>query len=159
MFKKKFLLPQVLFLSILWLLNGCATTTILKGVNTEGNKAYIGKTPIDDTQAYQQFLQSPKSELDRIHYLLNRIKTAEQVTYGRNGTFYSNTDAYEAGIWMIGNSYNESQDAITFLSDYVWHAKPSLRPHLAKLADGSVHAAYYLFVNELALLNETIQNK
>lgn len=157
MWQKKFLLFQTLVLSIMIALSGCASTT-LKGISPEGNNVYIGLTPIDNTEAYQQFLQSPRSELSRIQYLLRRIKDAKDIKYDRNGTYHSSEEAHQAGLWLVGNRYNNSQDAVTFLRSHVWHSKPSMTAHLAVFPDGSKHVAYYIFLNELALLDEKIQD-
>jgi len=133
MWNQKLILSKTIILSVVIILSGCANT-VLKGVTPEGNNVYIGPVPINNTLAYQEFIKSQRTELDRIQYLLNRVKTAPDIN-------------------------NKNTDALTFLRNHVWFAKPSMAPHLAHFPDGTTHVAYYIFINELALLDESIQNE
>ena len=158
MWNQKLILSKTIILSVVIILSGCANT-VLKGVTPEGNNVYIGPVPINNTLAYQEFIKSQRTELDRIQYLLNRVKTAPDIRYERDGVSFNSDKTYQTGLWLVGNSYNKNTDAITFLRNHVWFAKPSMAPHLAHFPDGTTHVAYYIFINELALLDESIQNE
>lgn len=136
--------------------SGCASST-LKGVAPNGQKAYLGTVPIENTEAYRQFISSPQSEVNVQTYLFTRLKAAQDLSYFRDGQWYSWLEAYRGGMWLMRNRYEKGQDARTFIKNHVWRSESTGKPHLVKYPDGSVHEAYYVLLNELDLLEETLK--
>ncbi len=139
------------------LTGGCAAGS-LKGVARDGQKAYLGPVPIENTEAYQLFLSSPRSDVHMQTYMFTRLKAAKDLSFFHDGSWYNWLEAYRGGMWLMRNRYKKGQDARTFIKNYVWHSEETGKPHLIKYPDGSVHEAYYVLLNELDLLDETLKN-
>jgi hypothetical protein len=146
-----------LFLLLLLTSSGCASS-VLKGVDKQGQKAYLGPVPLEHTEAYEDYLNSRHSEVDKQNYIFRRLKTPEaaKLSYFHDGTWYTWLDAYRAGNWLIRNRYKKGQDARTFIKDHVWRSEDTGKPHLVKYPDGSIQEAYYVLLNELDLLESTL---
>src|SRR5262249_51229087 len=50
-------------------LAGCASNPYLNGVTRQGAKVYLGPVPIEGTEAYQTYLHSGRTEVDKQRYL------------------------------------------------------------------------------------------
>lgn len=137
--------------------SGCASS-VLKGLDTTGKKVYLGPVPIENTEAYETFVNSPQSEVDKQNYMFKRLKTdeAQKLSYFHDGTWYTWLEAYRGGNWLVRNRYKKGQDARTFVKDHVWRSESTGKPHLIKYPDGSIQEAYYVLLNELDLLDETL---
>ena len=137
--------------------SGCAGK-VLKGNDASGKKIYLGPVPLENTEAYQSFLTSSRSEVDKQNYIFKRLKTeeAQKLSYFHDGTWYSWLEAYRGGNWLIRNRYKKGQDARTFIKNYVWRSETTGKPHLIKYPDDSIQEAYYVLLNELDLLDETL---
>lgn len=137
--------------------SGCASS-VLKGLDSGGKKVYIGPVPIDSTEEYQTFLNSPQTEVDKQNYMFKRMKTepAQQLTYFHDGTWYDWTEAYRGANWLVRHRYKKGQDARTFAKNHVWRSESTGKPHLIKYPDGSIQEAYYVLLNELDLLDEAL---
>jgi len=154
----KRLLPyfMALFISPLFI-TGCATAP-LKGITPEGKKVYLGPVPINDTEAYQTFLNSPKGDVNEQTYMFSRLKLATDLSFYHDGSWYNWLEAYRGGMWLMRNRYKKGQDSRTFLKNYVWRSEDTGQVHLIKYPDGSIHEGYYVLLNELDLLEETLKN-
>jgi len=144
--------PLVLVLSLC----GCATS-LLKGVTPEGEKVYAGLVPIDGTEAYQEYVKSPRSGVNRIHYLMRRLKETKDLEYYRDGSYYNWLQAYRGGMWLMRHRYQKGQSARDFIRLHVWRSESTGKPHLVRFPDGSIHIGYYILMNELDLLDDTMQ--
>jgi len=149
-------LPCFLLLSTL--LTGCASTGNLKGMTPEGTKVYLAPVPIQNTDAYKTFLSTPRSEVSEQTYMFSRLKLAKDLSFFHDGSWYTWLEAYRGGMWLMRNRYKKGQDTRTFLKNHVWRSEKTGTPHLIKYPDGSVHVAYYVLLNELDLLEETLKN-
>lgn len=148
--------PRTLILTALTaaLLAGCASP-YLSGRTPAGEKVYIGSTDIRSTEAYQEFMRSGRTELDKERYLFKRVTEAKDLKYHRDGNTYGWVEAYRAGNWLMRNHYDKEADARSFIRDHVWKSAATGRPHLVEFPDGSIHVGYYVLLNELDLLEET----
>lgn len=149
------LCAAILGLSVLT--SGCASS-VLKGIDPAGKKVYLGPVPLEGTEAFQAFLVSPRSEVDKQNYMFKRLKTdeAQKLSYFHDGTWYSWLEAYRGGNWLIRNRYKKGQDARTFVKDHVWRSESTGKPHLIKYPDGTIQEAYYVLLNELDLLDAAV---
>ena len=145
------LLGSILFLSI-----SCATP-YLRGTTPEGQKVYLGRVPIEPTAAYQMFLNSSQSEAAKLDYLLQRIKTAQDLVYLHEGSQYNWLEAYRAGSWLLRHHYERAENARHFIQKEVWRYQAPGKPNAIKFPEGSIHLLYYVLLNELDLLEETLQ--
>jgi len=147
-------LNLILPITLILILGGCATH-LLKGLTPEGAKVYVGVVPIHNTEAYQVYAKSQKSEVNRIHYLMSRLKETKDLEYYRDGSYYNWLEAYRGGMWLMRNRYKKDQNARTFIRNHVWRSEATGEPHLVRFPDGSLHIAYYILMNELDLLEKT----
>ncbi len=138
------------------MLASCATAT-LRGVSAAGKKVYLGPIPIQGTEAYQSYLNSPRADVSQQAYIFSRLKLAKDLSFYHDGSWYNWLEAYRGGMWLMRNRYKKGQDSRTFLKKYVWKSEDTGKPHLVKYPDGSVHEAYYVLLNELDLLEETVK--
>lgn len=151
---KKFY-PLLLSCSLLFILSGCATSSALKGMNSVGQKVYLGETPVKDTAAFTTYLQSPKTEVNKQQYLFQRLKDApKDLEYFHDGNWYGWVEAYRGGMWLMRNRYQKDQDTRTFLKKHVWRSDAN-QEHLIRYPDGSIQVGYYVLLNELDLLEQT----
>lgn len=148
-----------LFLLLTSILAGCASTGGLKGLAKDGSKVYLAPVPITETDAYKTFLQTPRSEVSEQTYMFSRLKLAKDLSFYHDGSWYTWLEAYRGGMWLMRNRYKKGQDTRTFLKNYVWRSEKTGEPHLIKYPDGSVQVAYYVLLNELDLLEETLRNE
>lgn len=135
-------------------LSGCASTT-LKGMNSVGQKVYLGPTPINNTEAYETFIHAPHNEVSEQTYIFSRLKLARDLSFYHDGSWYNWLEAYRGGMWLMRNRYKKGQGTRDFLKNHVWRSEDTGKPHLVKYPDGSIHEAYYVLLNELDLLEET----
>ncbi len=147
----------LLFLAPL-LLIGCASAGTLKGLTKDGAKIYLAPVPIINTEAYKTFLSTPRSQVSEQTYMFSRLKQAKDLSFFHDGSWYTWLEAYRGGMWLMRNRYKKGQDTRTFLKNHVWRSEKTGKPHLIKYPDGSVHVAYYVLLNELDLLEETLKN-
>jgi hypothetical protein len=138
--------------------SGCATP-YLKGITSKGNKVYLGSLSVQDSEAYQAFINTQASEIDRIHYLMKRLRENKDLEYYHDGAYYNWLEAYRGGMWLMRNRYKKDLDALSFIRDYVWRSETTGDPHLVRYPDGSVHVGYYILLNELNLLEATLKRK
>ena len=133
----------------------------LKGKTREGKKVYLGPVPIQDTEAYQAFLSSPGSEVDRLYYLGDRIraKSAQNLVYIYEGDHYNWAEVYAGGVWLLWHDYKRGETARQFVHETsVRFEGPGSRATV-QLPDGSIHYAYDVTVNELDLLDAAIKEE
>lgn len=149
---KKWNLPA-LFLTLI-LAAGCAAS-VAQGVNTQGQKVYLGPVPIEKTEAYQAYLTSKHTDVDKQRYLFQRLKAAEDLQFFHNGSWYSSIDAYRGGMWLMREKYKAGQNTREFIKKYVERSEDTGQLHLAKYPDGSVQMGSYVLFNELDLLEAT----
>jgi len=147
-----------LFLWLPLLVTGCASTGTLKGLANDGSKVYLAPVPITTTDAYKTFLSTPRSQVSEQTYMFSRLKQAKDLSFFHDGSWYTWLEAYRGGMWLMRNRYKKGQDTRTFLKNHVWRSEKTGKPHLIKYPDGSVHVAYYVLLNELDLLEETLKN-
>ena len=139
------------------LLSSCATAN-LKGISPAGKKVYLAPIPVQGTEAYQSYLNSPRADVSQRTYIFSRLKLAKDLSFYHDGSWYNWLEAYRGGMWLMRNRYKKGQDSRTFLKKYVWKSEDTGKPHLVKYPDSSVHEAYYVLLNELDLLEETVRN-
>ncbi len=132
----------------------------LKGVDSKGNKVYLGPTPIENTAAFKTYSQSARSAVNEQQYLFQRLKDApKDLEYFHDGNWYNWLETYRGGMWLIRNRYKKGQNTRQFLEKYVWRSEFTGKLHLVKYPDGSVQIGYFLLMNELDLLEETLKKK
>lgn len=138
-------------------LSGCGSS-VMKGVDKSGKKVYLGPVPIENTDAYKQYLQSARTDVDKQNYIFQRLRTpeAQKLSYWHDGSWYTWLEAYRGGQWLIRNRYQKGQDAKTFLQKHVRYSEDTGKPHLVKYPDGTVQEAYFVLLNELELLDDTL---
>ncbi len=151
--KRSILKPLALFL-VLAFAAGCAAS-YLKGVNAQGEKVYLGPVPIEKTEAYQTYLSSKHTEVDKQHYLFQRLKAATELQFFHDGSWYSALDAYRGGMWLMREKYKAGQDSREFITKYVERSEDTGQLHLVKYPDGSLQMGSYILFNELDLLEAT----
>ena len=147
-----------------WILVGCSAlalgpgcaTPYLKGMTPAGERVYLGPDTLRETEAYQSFLRSAKSEVDKQNYLFQRLKDAKELEYYHDGSWYNWLETYRGGMWLIRNRYEKGQDTRTFLRKYVWRSE-SGKLHLVRYPNGSIQIGYFVLMNELDLLEETVR--
>ena len=134
---------------------GCAASHYLKGMQPNGEKAYIGSVPIDNDEAFQTYLKTSRSEVDKVNYLFKRVTSAKDLTYYHDDNTYTWLEAYRGGMWLLRNRYKGGMDARTFIRDHVWFSETSGKPHLVEFPDRTIQIGYYVLMNELELLEQT----
>ena len=143
-------------LSVGFLCPGCASP-YLKGVTPQGEKVYLGPLPIENTEPFQAYLQSRHTEVDKQHYLFQRLKDAKHLQFYHDGSWYNHLDAYRGGMWLMRNRYRKGQDTRAFIRKYVERSEDTGKLHLVKYPDGSVQIGSSILANELDLLEETLR--
>lgn len=133
---------------------GCATS-YGKGLTSQGRKVYLGPLPVQGTESYQAYIRSSRTEVAKQKYLFQRLKSASDVEFYHNGSWYSPLEAYRGGMWLMRKRYQKGQDTRTFIRKYVERAENSGQLHLVRYPDGSVHIGSYVLYNELDLLEDT----
>jgi hypothetical protein len=151
-----FFRPHFLAVCFCLLSAGCATP-YLKGVTSQGQKVYLGPVPIENTEAFQQYLQSRHTEVDKQRYLFRRLKDATHLRYYHNGNWYTALEAYRGGMWLMRNKYQKGQNTRDFIRKYVERSEDTKQYYLVEYPDGSFHIGSYLLYNELDLLEETAE--
>ena len=151
--KKSALKSFALFL-ILGFAAGCAAAP-LKGVKASGEKVYLGPVPLSKTEAYQTYIHSKHTEVDKQRFLFQRLKEAESLQFFHNGSWYNSLEAYRGGMWLMREKYQAGQDSREFIKKYVDRSEDTNQLHLAKYPDGSLQVGSYVLLNELDLLEET----
>jgi len=129
-----------------------------RGKTTEGKKVYLGPVPIQDTDAYQKFLASSRSEIDKLYYLGDRVraKEARGIVYIYGGSRYNWAEVYAGGIWYLWHDYPRGENARVFVAKTSRRfERPGSRVTL-QFPDGSIHYGYDVTVNELDLLEAAI---
>lgn len=145
--------------SFILVLSGCATSNYLKGVNSQGQKVYLGSLPIEETEAFKTYLQSPRAEVNKQQYLFQRLKDApKDLEYFHDGNWYGWVEAYRGGMWLMRNRYQKDQDTRTFLKKHVWRSDAN-QLHLVRFPDGSIQVGYFILLNELELLETAAAGK
>lgn len=159
---KKYQLTFIFTLAALLFLNNntVIAANYLEGVDEKGNKVYLGPTPIENTAAFKTYAQSSKSAVHEQQYLFQRLKDApKDLEYFHDGNWYNWLQTYRGGMWLIRNRYKKGQDTREFLKKYVWRSEETRKLHLVKFPDGSIQVGYFLLLNELDLLEETLKKK
>ena len=155
---KQILLRLTSFFLFPIILTGCATTATLKGMTQDGTKVYLATVPINNSEAYKTYLSTPRSDVSEQTYLFSRLKLAKDLSFYHDGNWYTWLEAYRGGMWLMRNRYKKGQATRTFLKNHVWHSEKTGKTHLVKYPNDSVHEAYYILLNELDLLEETLKN-
>lgn len=108
-------------------------------------KTYLASIPIHKSEAFRNYLESDRTEYDKLEYLLGRIKEAKDRAFYYEGNRYEWTEAYAAGQWVIWRRYKKGEDARSFLKKqtYNTYIKPS---------NGSKELAFNVLMNELELI-------
>lgn len=101
-------------------------------------------------------MSTERSEVSEQGYLFQRLKSASELQFFHNGSWYSALEAYRGGMWLMRKRYLKGQDTRDFIRKYVEKAEDTGKLHLVKYPDGSVHIGSYVLYNELDLLEETI---
>ncbi len=133
---------------------GCASS-YLKGVTAEGEKVYLGPTPIENTEAYKNYITSKQTDVDKQRYIFQRLKAAKDLSFFHNGSWYSSLDAYRGGMWLMREKYKPGQNAKEFIQKYVERSLDTNQLHIVKYPDGSMQLGSAILYNELDLLEET----
>ncbi len=129
------------------------------GLDENGNKVYAGKVPIDATGAYNQYKLSARSELSKLHYLLDRLGELEGFQF-RYGVSYFDKEMTRFGMdWVISRRYKKKQSAREFLRQQVaWLEAPGDRL-VIRFPDGKHYHCLPILFNELDLLEETYEKE
>jgi len=134
----------------------CSTTPYLQGITPEGEKVYIGPTPLQGTEPYQMFLSTSRSEIDKLNYLFKRFLSAKDYGFYRDNIRYSWIEAFRGGHGLLRERYQEGMDARAFIHEHVSYSESSGRPYAIEFPDGSRHLGSFVLINELDLLDATI---
>jgi len=132
-------------------LSGCHSL-YLKGKTPDGSPVYLGTLPLENSDAYRGYLKTPRSEQDKILFLIRRIPEAKNLEYYRDGTLYSWQKVYDAGMWLFKNKYEVGQNARQFLQTTMWRSESTGAPNLIRYPDGTLQVGYFVLLNELDLL-------
>ncbi|MDP3920471.1 MAG: DUF5329 family protein [Candidatus Omnitrophota bacterium] len=143
-----------LTLTIPLFLAGCAAP-LLKGVDAEGAKAYLGSPEIQGTSTYQKYVTGPQSEAAKLIYVISRIGEAEGLLFQHEGAWHDPQEAYRGSMWMLRKNFEKGETARDFIRLHVWHSDNTGTPRLVKYPDGSLQIGYYILLNELDLLEAT----
>lgn len=135
---------------------GCASP-YLKGVHPDGTKVYLGSTFIVETEAFQTFLSSPQKEANKIAYIFERLENAKGLIFYRDGIPYEPAEVKQGGKWLYKNQYREGQSAAEFIKENVWNSPSTGKPYYIATLDGNYHIGYYVLMNELELLEQTLR--
>ena len=157
-FFKKIPSPGIWVTLIVLSLAGCATS-YLKGVSPEGKRTYLGPVPIENTEAFKNYVQSAHSDVDKQRYLFQRLKDSKDLSFYHDGSWYNAIEAYRGGMWLMRNRYQKGQDSREFIRKYVERSEDTGKFHLVKYPDGSVHIGSYILLNELDLLEGSASGK
>ncbi len=141
--------------ALIVLLTGCATGGgPANGIGVDGKKVYLGPVPIENTDAFKTYLNSPHSEVDKQQYLFQRLKASNDLSYFHDGTWYGALEAYRGGMWLMRKRYQKGQNTRDFIRKYVERSEDTGKLHLVKYPDGSTQVGSYVLYNELDLLEE-----
>jgi len=135
-------------------LTGCAGNALLRGVNRDGQKVYLGPVPVENTEAFQTYLHSERTDVDQQRYLFQRLKDATDLEFLHDGNWYNGLQAYRGGMWLMRNRYEKGQDARQFIRRNVAFSDQG-KPHVVKYPDGSLQDGASVLINELDLLEES----
>ena len=142
-----------IILFLVGLMVGCASTGgPLKGELPGGEKVYISNSPMEGSEAFRNYQKSSKREVDKLRYLFKRVTAEKEYIYIRDGDQYGWLEVYRAGMWLMRNRYKSDMSAQDFLKAQVWRSDITGKPHLVQFPDGPIPEAYYILLNELALL-------
>ena len=144
---------------ILVMAGGCAGEKYLQGCNANGEKVYLGPVPIENTEPYQTYIHSARTEADKQRYLFQRLKNAAQLSFYHEGSWYNSLLAYRGGMWLMRECYVKGQNTRDFIKKHVEYSEDTHEYHLAKFPDGSMHIGSYLLYNELDLLERTAEDR
>ncbi len=122
-----------------------------KGINSKGEKMYLGSTDIETSEAFKNYKRSPHGEADKQRYLFERLKNAKHLEYYHDGSWYNSIEAYRGGMWLMRNRYKKDFPTRDFIKQYVERSEEG-NLHLAKYPDGSTQIGSYVLYNELDLL-------
>ena len=129
------------------------------GTDENGNKVYAGKVPIDSTRAYNQFKMGPRSEMSKLHYLLDRLGELEGFRFRFGNDYYDKEMARFGMDWLISHRYKRKQNAREFLrTQNAWLEVGGDRL-LIRFPDGKLYHAIAIILNELDLLEETYEKE
>ena len=133
----------------------------LKGKTSEGKKVCLGPVPIQETDAYRAFLSSPRSEIDKLYYLGDRVKAkaAQGIVYIFEGDHYNWAEVYAGGIWYLWHDYKLEKAARAFMSETSRRFERAGSRVTLQYPDGSIHYAYDVAVNEMDLLEAAIKEE
>lgn len=145
----KFLLAAFLAVCIA----GCASYS--KGISKNGEKIYLGPLPIESTEAFQTYLASNRTEVDKQRYLFDRLRSSTGLEFLHDGIFYNSTQAYRGGLWMMRHYYQKGQSTRDFIRKYVERSTDG-NAHLVKYPDGTMQGGTYILYNELDLLESAV---
>jgi len=137
---------------------GCATP-YGKGITPQGEKVYLGPVPIQGTPAYEAYLNGGRTAVAEQTYLFQRLKSAADLEFFHNGSWYNSLEAYRGGMWLMRHRYKKGQDSRAFIKKYVERAEDTGEFHLVKYPDGSIHIGSYILYNELDLLEDTVTSE
>ena len=139
---------------IIFILNGC--NTLSKHIRpAQETEVYLGSAQIASSRAYTNFLNSSRTDRDKLCYLLDRIKDSRQLMYTYEGDHYGWVEAYAAGAWILWRHYETSEDARAFLTRET-DPDPSQSAYLQHRGGKRV-MVYDVLMNELALLDQVLQ--
>ena len=136
------------------ILTGCAAHT-LKGIDPQGRKVYLGPLPIEKTEAYQNYVKSARTDVDRQRYLFERLKSSEGLEFFHDGSWYNSVQAYRGGMWLMRNRYKKGQDTREFIMKYIDRSETSGKLRVIKYPDGTLQQGSAVLLNELDLLEDT----
>ena len=125
----------------------------------EYKKVYLGPVPIEGTLAYQTFLLSSKSETAKLSFILDRMKAAPELKYHFEGIYYGWLEAYTGASWLLWHDHKAGEDAHAFILKEALRFHNPVKPTTILFPDKSQPLAAEVFINELDLLEETIQRK
>jgi len=120
-------------------------------------KVYLGSLPIENTQAYQTFLNSSGSETAKLIYLGDRIKSAQNLSYYFEGTRYNWFEAYSGATWLLWQDHQHGEDAHSFIHREAIRFQNPTKPTTIEFPDRSRHLASEVLLNELDLLEDIIK--
>ena len=153
---KNFTLSLLCALILTASLAGCAGSKYYKGLLPDGQKAYLGPVPIENSDAYKEFLTSPKTEVDKQRYLFARLKASENLQFYHDGNWYNAVEAYRGGMWLMRNRYKKGQDTREFIRKYIERSDAG-NLHLVKYPDDSLQIGSYVLYNELDALESALK--
>ena len=132
-------------------LTGCFKSTKGNLTETDYSQAFLVKSAIQDTYAFQLYKDSPKGETAKIRYIINLVRYSDW-------TFYRNRETFSGSVgarWLEYKLNRYAEDSKTvddFINKTASFSRKSGKDYLVISPKGKRYPAKYVYLNELRRL-------